>query len=122
MTTLMFKERFAAKVASGDKQQTIRPQRAHPIKVGEALSLRKWEGLPYRSRQVELVRAVCVRTTPIEILSHSVILDTNDNLTDRLQDFAIADGFESWGHMRDWFDETHGLPFVGVLIKWELQL
>jgi hypothetical protein len=32
-------------------------------------------------------------------------------------EFAVADGFSSFHEMADWFDITHGLPFVGVLIE-----
>jgi hypothetical protein len=34
--------------------------------------------------------------------------------------FAQADGFSNWQEMVDWFSATHGLPFVGYLIMWEL--
>ena len=32
--------------------------------------------------------------------------------------FAQLDGFANWGEIRDWFSETHGLPFSGLLIEW----
>ena len=32
---------------------------------------------------------------------------------------ARADGFDKWGELADWFEKTHGLPFQGLLIRWE---
>jgi hypothetical protein len=45
---------------------------------------------------------------------------TGQSITDpsALERFAIADGFDSWLHMVEWFSNTHGLPFSGVLIQW----
>lgn len=36
-----------------------------------------------------------------------------------LDKFAIADGFDNWLHMMEWFANTHGLPFTGDLIEWD---
>jgi hypothetical protein len=41
--------------------------------------------------------------------------------TETLDAFAQADGFTDWQEMVSWFQVTHGLPFVGHLIMWELQ-
>jgi len=54
-----------------------------------------WSELPYRSPQVELGRGI---------------------ITD-----AEADGFTGLKEFVDWFDQTHGLPFTGVLIKWRIK-
>jgi hypothetical protein len=35
--------------------------------------------------------------------------------------FAQADGFTDWEEMVGWFRDTHGLPFVGHLIMWEMR-
>lgn len=51
MRVLMFKEQFAEAVKSGTKLQTIRPPRKRPINVNDVLSLRKWTGRPYASKQ-----------------------------------------------------------------------
>jgi hypothetical protein len=43
-------------------------------------------------------------------------------LTDGKRDaFAQADGFVNWVEMVSWFSATHGLPFVGHLIMWEMR-
>jgi hypothetical protein len=123
--TLLFQHRFADAVQSGVKRQTIRPARQRPVNAGDSLSLRKWKGKAYRSQQIEIATAKCIETARIEITQHGVIVENETGSEVRggaesLHDFAKADGFESWGHMRDWFKETHGLPFHGVLIRWEL--
>jgi uncharacterized protein YqfB (UPF0267 family) len=57
--TIMFQPRFARLVESGAKTQTIRvkSKAKHPRplpKPGDFLSLREWEGKPYRSKQRKL--------------------------------------------------------------------
>jgi len=37
---------------------------------------------------------------------------------EHLDIFAILDGFTDWAEMIKWFEDTHGLPFEGILIKW----
>lgn len=120
MTTLMFQPQFADAVSSGAKRQTIRPPRKRPIEVGQRLSLRKWQGSAYRSRQIELRAASCVEVCEIEIMEHAIVIEGDGEHQPGLHAFAVADGFQSWGHMRDWFKATHGLPFRGVLIKWQV--
>jgi hypothetical protein len=34
---------------------------------------------------------------------------------------ARDDGFSDFAEMKAFFQETHGLPFLGVLIKWEFK-
>jgi hypothetical protein len=36
-----------------------------------------------------------------------------------LNEFAIADGFNNWQELVEFFESTHGLPFTGVLIQWD---
>jgi hypothetical protein len=123
MAVLMFQKRFAPLVKSGAKRQTIRPKRKHPIKPGDHLSLREWEGVAYRSKQVELGEARCKSAVPITVTNHFAMVRlagesyywTGNKDADR---FAQADGFDSLAEMIQWFDETHGLPFHGELIRW----
>ena len=42
-----------------------------------------------------------------------VVCDDSDK-----EDLAIADGFDNWEQLVEFFEKTHGLPFEGVLIKW----
>lgn len=109
MRVLMFKEQFAEAVKSGTKLQTIRPPRKRPINVNDVLSLRKWTGRPYASKQQCLAVGACVGVERVQL--------TPKTITDEL---AVADGFANRDEMIAWFEQTHGLPFEGVLIRWEL--
>jgi hypothetical protein len=123
MPTLMFKEMFAKAVFNGTKRQTIRPARKRPIKAGDKLSLRKWIGVAYRSPQVSLLEATCKRVVSIRIDTERyddsvMIVDGHHlGLTEQIA-MAEADGFSCLNDMRQWFRESHGLPFEGVLIQW----
>lgn len=120
----LFKPRFADLVESGRKLQTVRPVPKRMPRVGDIIDARRWEGLPYRSKQVSLLRAWVTRVELVEITLYGVgVWDagrnewTHDEFVP--EEFAEADGFESWEEMRDWFKAEHGLPFRGVLLMWE---
>lgn len=126
---IMFAARFADAVARGEKRQTIRPTRKRAVAVGDALDLRAWSGLPYRSKQVYLtgIRA-CVQVGTVEIfttiggrtkiLDRHMVLDGIEMSGEERDRFAQADGFSDFAVMSWWFMTTHGLPFNGVLIRW----
>ena len=88
-------------------------------KAGDVESWRQWSGKPYRSPQIELAQVILtsvgyVRLWPegivnLELKSPQIFIDTHA--------CAIADGFKDWQEMREWFEQTHGLPFEGILIK-----
>lgn len=121
---IMFQHRFAEKVASGQKRQTIRPPRkdGKPVcRVGQMLSLRQWEGVAYRSKQVKLIEDTpCVATGKVYLSTIGCVIigDGMSLMGDELEQFARADGFESHAEMFKYFEESHGLPFEGVLIQW----
>lgn len=121
MSVIMFQDRFAELVLSGAKRQTVRRVRKRPIKPGDSLSLRKWSGAAYRTKQIPLKEAVCVSVNNVRIDKGKIqVLCSSENpsrIVD-LDSFAKADGFESWEDMVNWFDKTHGLPFEGILIRW----
>lgn len=50
-------------------------------------------------------------------IREEVIMLGNHPFTD-LDNFAKADGFESFEDMKYWFRYTHGLPFIGRLTQW----
>lgn len=109
MRVILFQDRFAELVRSRQKKQTIRKKaRCRP---GDELSLRRWTGKPYRSKQETLLNTRCA-----EVLC--VIVDEGKT-TPKGEAFAKADGFESLAEMQDWFHRTHGLPFHGEIIVWE---
>lgn len=115
----MFKPQFAPLVESGAKVQTVRPTPKRMPKPGDRISLRCWTGAPYRSKQRVLrVAEIC------EV--HHTLIDA-DGVNLYLRDaawapnpdaFARADGFANWPEMRAWFEETHGLPFRGIVLYW----
>jgi hypothetical protein len=109
----MFQDRFAALVAKGTKRQTIR--KTARCKVGDTLSLRRWSGKPYRSKQAVLREAVVERVRDVEINHYDVFVD-NERFPG--QHLAALDGFKDFEEMRDWFSTVHGLPFRGQLIQW----
>lgn len=126
----MFKPQFAHFVKAGTKKQTVRPVPKVLPKPGDMLSLREWIGRPYRSKQREICKAVVSEVIGVLILSPmSIYLSKmhDPNVASRWQvlstkeqcEFACADGFKGRGEMLDWFEKQHGLPFTGILIKWE---
>jgi hypothetical protein len=116
MRVIMFQERFAEKVRGGEKLQTIRCSAR--CKAGDILSLRRWTGKPYRSKQEILRVAICTVVSPVEINQWG--LDDKDEgvFIHCPETIAKRDGFSGWTEMREWFEATHGLPFNGYVIAW----
>jgi hypothetical protein len=112
----MFKPRFAPLVETGAKLQTIRPVPVRRPQPGDIISLRAWEGAPYRSKQRVLREAKVTAVLDVLLTESGIILGLLP--LEAADGFAKADGFDSWSDMRDWFNETHGLPFAGILICW----
>jgi hypothetical protein len=76
------------------------------------LSLRAWDGAPYRSKQQVLREVRCVAVDRITIDLY---------FADDAE--ARRDGFADAEEMLDWFLDHHGLPsptepFVGDRISW----
>ena len=113
----MFKPQFAAAVEAGEKCQTIRPTPKRMPEAGDLISLRCWTEKPYRSKQRELREATITKVLPITI-EESKILLCGLEIHTTPDEFAVRDGFKDWPEMRQWFADTHGLPFSGVLICW----
>jgi len=110
---ILFQDQFAEKVREGSKRQTIR-QTAR-CKVGDWVSLRRWTGKPYRSKQEVLRTDVCTAVMPVRV--DYGVASVGGVVVDG-QDLAALDGFKDCEEMRDWFGATHGLPFLGWLIEW----
>lgn len=128
MVAINFKPEFAEQVESGQKTQTIRKVRKNPIKAGDKLTL-------YTGQRTndcrKLGEVVCVEVIEIEINNKDIRFYYNNreqvsvfrkgiagNLG-MVDHFAIQDGFTGWGEMRHFFQEHYGLPFEGVVIRWE---
>ena len=116
MRVIMFQDRFASKVRDGSKPHTIR--KTARCKPGDTLSLRRWTGKPYRSKQAVLREAICEAVTLIEINRFGADLGDVGVFIHCPDTLAKGDGFASWPEMREWFERTYGLPFRGFVIEW----
>ena len=118
---IMFQPEFADKVQSFEKFQTIRKNaRCSP---GDILSLRRWTGKPYRSKQAIIREVTCTKVLTFVIGSDSrfLVIDGLDpHLLDAAESAVLAnqDGFDTQDEMVDLFQRTYGLPFYGEIIEW----
>jgi hypothetical protein len=126
MPAYNFQSRFAAKVESGEKRQTIRAS-LRGAEVGKVAHL-------YTGQRTKQCRKLGQATiTAVTVISFS--RDKSGESSGRvfvtgasqskqlsfseLDALAKADGFDSAGEMVAWFESQHSLPFVGFLIQWE---
>jgi hypothetical protein len=92
-------------------------------KAGDAESWREWKGKPYRSKQIELAKVIL--TSIEKVWFNGVTILTGDQIKEyksimsqeEMEAFAQADGFKDLKDMAAWFENEHGLPFEGILIK-----
>ena len=108
---------FVANFFQGAKIHTIRnnyplwAKRIKEIQQGEAvLSVRQWEGKPYRSKQVEIMRLASVEIQKLTFkVGYSNIPNINLPVVDEyyvdVEDLALNDGLslEDW---KEWFKGT----------------
>lgn len=120
MVAYNFQSWLAPKVESGEKRQTIRTQgkRCHARK-GDALQL-------YTGMRTKACRKLLAHD-PVCTFSGEVFITVGFGSPRVLivgepapspEAFAMADGFNSFDDMLQWFFKMHGVPFAGVLIKW----
>lgn len=127
MPAINFQTQFAPLVENGIKRQTIRAARKRPIRVGDTLFL--YTGM--RTKQCRrLLVATCKFTAQIRIEKDPKMARFDPRPTAypivyldgwrgcNPLSIAISDGFKNLGEMVKWFYKTHGLPFVGQLIRW----
>lgn len=116
MKPLLFEPRFWEPILTGAKVHTIRRPRKYPINPGDEISLRGWDGKPYRSKQRTLRNETCLFVRECRIYVLGITIDGHwIGEPEELDRFAVSDGFENWGQMRDY---QESLPFSGVLIQW----
>lgn len=119
MPALNFKAQFAEPVSNGAKRQTIRAQRkdGRDPKPGDRLYL--YTGMRTKACR-KLREARCTSVLPVTIYNEADIVYGQRRLgaIERIN-FAIDDGFMSPRDLADWFEKTHGLPFSGLVIRWE---
>lgn len=115
----MFQPRFAEKVESGLKRQTVRCEPKRKPRAGDLLSARAWLGKPYRSKQRILREVVISEVAEVEIFGDSLWIDGVRCTAQEREDFAHADGFDGYKDMTDWIRKVHSLPFDGIVIYWQ---
>lgn len=112
---------FRDKILDGSKRQTIRGIRKRAIAEGDKLFLYWKQQSPKHCEK--LGEATCVKAREISICTDAYDFpDDQYSLVDHpshLNDFAIADGFDNWQQLIEFLENTHGLPFTGVLIEWD---
>lgn len=120
MVAYNFQERFASDVQQGIKTQTIRaPRKNGHAKPCNRLQLYSGMRTP-NCRKLVNPDPICVEVSKVEISRNWMKLDGEFVAWFDVDNFAKADGFACYGEMAEWFENTHGLPFTGVLIKWEM--
>jgi hypothetical protein len=131
MPSLSFSKQFAAAVESGQKRQTIRAERRHPIKVGDRLFL--YTGMRTKACR-KLGEVVCTNVKPVSITwqpfqlnhhrGHWPVVKIGESVLDGLEldAFAKADGFAGFEDFMQWFvgGRDEGRTFTGQLIEWEV--
>ena len=115
MPLLNYKKQFAPLVESGEKRQTIRAMRKRPFNPGDRLY--HYTGLRTRSCR-KLLESDCISADKIDIIPHGTVFINDLRRTGSMEEFAAADGFDTWEDMLEFFERTHGLPFTGQLIMW----
>ena len=119
MVAINFDTRFANAVADGSKTQTIRPPRKRPFKVGDTLQLYVHQRNPKCHKLRNDVK--CTEVYDVMITSTDVRMNGIWMNKPALYRLFQRDGFESWEEFRDWFDKWYGLPFTGVVVRWEIK-
>ena len=110
---LKFVPFHARRVAAGRKDQTIRPLQRSATRVGDLLHL--WEGTRHTAvRKLGVGRVIKVGriTVPDDARGPSFQGEGAAAL-------ARREGFRDWPEMRAFIRQMHGLPFTGLLIRWE---
>ena len=124
MPALNFQARFADLVESGDKRQTIRALRkdGRDPKPGDTLYL--YTGMRTKACR-KLLEAECLMAVPIllergpRIGSRMTLFDAPPEIEDETEnEIAQRDGFRWPDDLYNFFQQAHGLPFKGLLIRW----
>lgn len=121
MPAYNFQARLASLVESGAKRQTIRVigKRRH-ARVGERVQL--YTGMMTKGcRKLVTPDPVCTKVLSIRLEKNQqggLNVDLDGVAVNALRT-AEADGFRTAHEMLEFFDKTYGLPFEGLLIRWE---
>lgn len=125
MPAINFKKRFAEMVESGEKRQTIRPKRKDGRNPHPGDRLYFYVGLRTKGCRF-LGEAICREVIPVYFEGGGIIVLGVERLDqEQKEDLAKKDGFASFDEMEQFFDdlyqegEEQGLPFHGLLVKWD---
>jgi hypothetical protein len=126
MPAYNFLPRFAPLVESGEKRQTIRAvgKRRH-ARSGDLLQLYTGQRTAF-CRKLISPDPVCIAAHAVYIYKiftrqeayYQMCIDGEVVFHHEVAGIAIADGFADKTQFFEFFEEAHGLPFHGVLIKW----
>lgn len=119
MPAFNFKARFADPICRGDKRQTIRKLRVdgrQPARVGDRLTF--YTGMRTKNCR-RLAAGQCVDIQSITIAgADATMLGGVLQGAEQMGMLARADGFSGVADFLRFFEETHGLPFSGWVIRW----
>lgn len=119
MPALNFRARWADKVESGEKRQTIRAERKdHRAPAWPGAHLFLYTGMRTKSCR-KLREATCEEASRLVITESGAVFNEDRRIVGgALERLASDDGFESANEFIEWFQKTHGFPFKGWLIRW----
>jgi hypothetical protein len=118
MPALNFKKRFAPRVESGEKRQTIRAKREDGKNPRPGGILYLYVGQRTKGcRKLGEGRVVSVEE--ITIYETGIVVSGTWLLEREEVKLAHDDGFENLNEFYQFFIDEHELPFWGLLIKWE---
>ncbi len=119
MPALNFKKQFAPAVESWEKRQTIRARRKDKRDPVAGQTLYLFTGMRTKGCR-RLGEIICKETQPICIEENmDIIVGTHCLSTVEEMEIAKKDGFDSRVDFYQFFKKTHGLPFHGLIIKWD---
>ncbi len=132
MVAYSYKKRFAPKIRAGIKPQTMRNERKRHARPGE--EIQHYTGM--RTKQCAKVGvSICRAVTPVRIdfVRCTIRVEGRGTIAglDKLDAFAVMDGFDNWADMRAFWKAEHGKTknedgtargplnaWSGVLIEW----
>ena len=133
MPALSFQKQFAPKVEAGEKTQTVRAKRKHPIKDGDNLML--YTGM--RTKYCRMLGyGVCKDVSEIQIVwneNHSgrnIIINDKVLNPEEMERFAMADGFGCFEEFFSFFKAQGGflthcatgiVTWEGDVISWDFK-
>lgn len=121
---LMFGNEFAKSILSGEKFQKTGPVSMRKIRAGDTLSLRQWEGKPYRSKQIVLRDCTAVSCDPVMVnydglyyrpLGGDMVIKFPD--ADALE-YANVEGFANVEDMVKSLSRQFTIPLECEAIRW----